>query len=344
MFEKSIIFVVGAGASVDYGMPLGSDLVERIAKDTNFYFDHLSTLPTRGDKFLFEVLRHRFRHDPTNHKINRYLSAGQLLASVLTSAISIDDALYQLNETPEAVELGKACILRTILEKESKSTLRSESGTDRPAKDAGKDGWIEQVFSMAITDLRQSEIKGSAFHNVTFINFNYDRCIEHYIYHALLRIGLPPPDAKSTVEALTIIRPYGSLGPIFQGSNSLPFGNFNQRQDFFPMIDRIRTYTESEAIHDREQTERLITDAAMVVFLGFGFHRQNLELLKPKETGFRNAHIIGTVVGIYHGNLPALSDSLRGLFRSDKGPELIDMTSAALLRALRIKIMMLVGG
>jgi hypothetical protein len=82
----------------------------------------------------------------------------------------------------------------------------------------------------------------------------------------------------------------------------------------------------------------------MVVFLGFGFHRQNLELLKPKETGFRNAHIIGTVVGIYHGNLPALSDSLRGLFRSDKGPELIDMTSAALLRALRIKIMMLVGG
>lgn len=35
LFAKPVVFIVGAGASVDYGMPLGTDLVSRIASNVD---------------------------------------------------------------------------------------------------------------------------------------------------------------------------------------------------------------------------------------------------------------------------------------------------------------------
>jgi hypothetical protein len=37
------------------------------------------------------------------------------------------------------------------------------------------------------------------------------------------------------------------------------------------MIGRIRTLTESEALHDRQTLSKALSEAAMIVFLGFGF-------------------------------------------------------------------------
>jgi hypothetical protein len=181
MFRKPTVFIVGAGASFDYGMPLGAGWVATTVRATNFWWDHrVSHQPSRGDEALYDNLQPRCGGD--QNKIKLYVRSAQMLASSLSSAVSIDDALYQLSEFPEVVELGKVCIIRAILEAESKSALKIPTDVGHLPPDAGNDGWIEQMFSMAITGLKQSEFRKKAFAQVTFINFNYDRCIEHYIF------------------------------------------------------------------------------------------------------------------------------------------------------------------
>ena len=103
--------------------------------------------------------------------LNRFTQSGNALASAISSAVSVDDALYQLSENPEAVALGKICIIRTILKAEGNSTLAFSRQTGRIDESAGRDAWVEQLFSMAISGLKQSEIT-DAFRNVTFINFH----------------------------------------------------------------------------------------------------------------------------------------------------------------------------
>ncbi|UPJ31019.1 hypothetical protein [Bradyrhizobium sp. CW1] len=341
MFKQPVVFVVGAGASVDFGFPLGATLASNIAEDVNFYFDHYkSSEPTRGDQSLYWLLRQKFQNDAD--KLNRYMQGGQLLASALTTAVSIDDALYRLDQWPEIVELGKACILKNLLKCEAGSELRLDPRTGRTSPDAGKNGWIEQMFLMAISNLRRSEFR-EAFRNVTFVNFNYDRCIEHYVLGALQRQGLTEEDAAEIVGELNMIRPYGSLGSIVRGGKDyLPFGH--RVTDVFSLTQRIRTYTESAALHDPDHVERVMAQATMTIFLGFGFHRQNMDLLRVSpERGFRNAHALATVYDVHEGNLHALKDELRGALRIESGIELYPLKAPDMLRKLALRISMAVG-
>ena len=124
MFNRQVVLVVGAGASHDkYGLPLGGQLASGIANDTNFYFEHIVNRPTRGDAVLFdEVIYRKFSHDRA--RLDLYTDAGHKLSAALGSTISVDDALDQLSDYPEAVQLGKICVMRSILKAERESVLK----------------------------------------------------------------------------------------------------------------------------------------------------------------------------------------------------------------------------
>lgn len=344
MFKKHIVIVIGAGASFDtYGLPLGGPLAESIAEATNFYWSDGYGRPSRGDADLFQSMMHKFTQD--REAINRYTTAGQRLSAAISSAASVDDALYQLSDYPEAVQLGKVCIIRAILKAEGSCTLKISPEIGRPQPDAGRNGWIEQIFSMAITGLKESELE-RAFENVTFVNFNYDRCIEHYLFWAFQRIGLPEQRATNIVKALEFIRPYGTLGSILPHTPSfLQFGADRARLNPFAMTDRIRTFTESEALHDKEILSTALLRAEMILFLGFGFHPQNLELLTlPSDQASRRGKAIATTYKIHDANLDDLKLSLamRLKFPVDM-VEMANMTASGVLQQLRLKILMAVG-
>jgi hypothetical protein len=301
MFNRQVVFVVGAGASFDkYGLPLGGQLASGIANDTNFLFEHIVNRPVRGDADLFDsAIYRKFSHDRAT--LDRYTDAGHKLSAALGSTISVDDALYQLSDYLEAVLLGKICIMRSILKAERDSTLKWDT-TGQPPPDAGKDGWIEQIFSMAITGFKFSDIK-HAFKRITFINFNYDRCIEHYIFWSLQRLGLSSDDASETVQNLNIIRPYGTLGSVVPGTPSFLAFGAPPPSDPFGLITRIRTFTETDALHNKEKLSSALVGASLIVFLGFGFHPQNLKLLTlPPDQQLRRAKVLATVFGV-HGQI-----------------------------------------
>jgi hypothetical protein len=130
---------------------------------------------------LYENLQRRCGGD--KNKINLYVHSGQMLASSLSSAVSIDMPSISSVNFLKSLSLAR----RMHNSNDPRSGKRVPADVGHLPSDAGKDGWIEQMFSMAITGLKQSEFRKKAFAQVTFINFNYDRCIEHYIFWALQR-------------------------------------------------------------------------------------------------------------------------------------------------------------
>jgi hypothetical protein len=293
------------------------------------------------DPDLFANIYSKFQGN--REELNRYTDAGHKLGAAIRSTVSVDDALYQLSEYPEAVELGKVCIIRSILDAERNSALKF-SPTGRLPEDAGKGGWIEHLLSMAITGFKLSELK-QAFKKITFINFNYDRCIEHYIFWALQRLGITSDESAKVVETLNIIRPYGTIGSILpNGRSSVSFGA-PRPPDIFGLINRIRTFTESEALHDKGVLATALTDASMIIFLGFGFHPQNLRLLALSPTAHvRPVKILATVYEVHDANLPQLRATLGdGLRVPEEKIETHAMTASEILAKLRMKIMMAVG-
>jgi hypothetical protein len=133
--------------------------------------------------------------------------------------------------------------------------------THRPAQLA--DGWIGEMFSLAVAGLRQQELP-SAFENVTFVNFNYDRAIEQYLYRALQeRTSARPEEAKATVESLNMIRPYGSIGQFSPNMHDpFSFGTTAYFDPFSRLAD-LGTYTDQKPKHDVAAMNDALTGAAL---------------------------------------------------------------------------------
>jgi hypothetical protein len=97
-------------------------------------------------------------------------------------------------------------------------------------------------------------------------------------------------------------------------------------------------------MHDKEAVQRLVSQASMFIFLGFGFHHQNLELLRARgDLGFRASKILATTVKVHAANVPELHDNLKALLKVERSVELLSMGAAEILQQLRMKIMMAIG-
>src|SRR5439155_8041922 len=124
---------------------------------------------------------------------------------------------------------------------------------------------------------RKSEIT-SVFDNLTIINFNYDRSIEHYLPFSLGNYyGLAPSEVREVMPNLSILRPYGKAGslPWERDPEHVAFGDCDAKA-LQIAAPRILTFTEQ--IQDSSllsQITAALEAAERIVFLGFGFHRQN---------------------------------------------------------------------
>jgi hypothetical protein len=135
---------------------------------------------------------------------------------------------------------------------------------------------------------------------ITIICFNYDRCLEHHLEHAILRAyrDVDLKMARRIVSNISIIHPYGSLGNL----GKVPFGAALDRVDLYEVSDSLVTW--SESIDDRkDQLEIMrgkIAAARNLVFLGFAFASQNLKLLDPSmsETGPNIVNVYATGYGL----------------------------------------------
>jgi hypothetical protein len=240
MLNRRTVFIVGAGASAECGLPTGAKLKDLIRVGTDFRFGQ------SGSDDLLEILRHRY----PNADIKKYVTGGQKLSSSIGTFPSIDEALHWWSSHQEIVELGTLAIAHYILDAESRSSLAAKGGAVN-LKDSERT-WLATFMSMALSGLKQDAVS-HAFENTTIINFNYDRTVEHYLYWALQQLGISTTEAAESVARLKIIRPYGSIGQLeWQGRSGLSFGGNNNPIVASEIANNIRTFTEQiqeETVH-----------------------------------------------------------------------------------------------
>jgi hypothetical protein len=347
MFKKPIVFVLGAGSSFEVGLPLGVALRNTIAESVNFHVR--GRMRIRGDEELFRRLSQHLdpnKNDPV--RLTKYVVGGQELAATMPRFPSVDEALHYLSDNKEVVELGKIAITQELLRSERRSVLFDKAGAQGAAVNAADATWLAPFVGMALSGLKREEV-ASAFQHVTIINFNYDRVVEHFIYWSLqLQFKVSAEVAAKAVAGLTVIRPYGSLGKLNwqDQKGGIAYGEDEVVVDLFSVAKGIRTYTEQlEGTKIRDEISDRFESAEFVIFLGFGFHRQNANLLTPKD-GHQRLHIRGILATVKemnpHNHEPIIGDISNTMGLRQRAL-LLDTTSASLLSNLRHIILMAVG-
>ena len=335
MFSQPIVFVIGAGASVEFsGFPTGRQLMERIASNVD-------ALGGSGDPQLWGILGENFVHS----KVLLLQEAGRALAKQVQAGMpSIDDILTWFAAREEVVRLGKIAIVHEILKGERASVLYNElDPTLTPFRDFSTT-WVHHFLSMVLSGQR-GENAEHAFDNVTLINFNYDRTVEHFLYSALqIQFGLDEPRARAIASdiAANMIRPYGCIGPLpwLQIERAIPFGSTPRSQEVVSASSNILTLSEGFTGETHSQIQAALERARVSVFLGFGFHTQNMALLRVRGAeAWRRTY--ATVVGIKQANWRDLSEAIAravGCLDS-RTPLLLEWSAHVLLSDLRPAIM-----
>lgn len=278
MLPSKTVFIVGAGASFEVGMPVGSTLRETISTKLDIRFDDFgSRLVGTGDPVIFELLRKRH-----GQEINGYLQTCWQIRDGIILSPSVDDFINAHQHDAAIAECGKIAIARAILEAERQSKLFYEKRNVRDTINfkAIADSWYGGFYQLLSQGVSKDNLD-SIFENVTIISFNYDRCIEHYLVHAIAtHYQIPVEVASKLVESLTIFHPYGSVGRYF----GLQHGIVEFGSRGIPSVDdvlsNLKTFTEKiEDTDGLNSIRKAIVDAEVLVFLGNAFHPINTELL-----------------------------------------------------------------
>ena len=127
--------------------------------------------------------------------------------------------------------------------------------------------------------------------------------------------------AQSLVSKLDIFHPYGQVGKLpWQGGGegpSIEYGNDELvGNQLFELSKQILTFTEastqtvnSDQLHD---IQNAIHFSDKVIFLGFAFHRLNVELLLPtSRTGEKVRKYFYTPIGNSNSSLEMINETLK---------------------------------
>jgi hypothetical protein len=103
------VFIIGAGASKEAGLPVGSELKESIAKALDIRFEKLTRM-INGDHFIFEAFRLAAAKDPPhNDLLPSFQRAGWRIRDAMPQAISIDNFIDTHSEDKQIELCGEAC-------------------------------------------------------------------------------------------------------------------------------------------------------------------------------------------------------------------------------------------
>jgi hypothetical protein len=322
MFARKNLIIVGAGASTECGLPTGRQLTERISSLLDIRFKQGYELIS-GDSLICEALHAAIRRqDPNARDINSHIHAARHIRDAMPQALSIDNFIDAHRGDKEIQLCGKLAIARSILQAEQSSRLYVDpSGPSRaPHFSTLRETWFNSFFMLLTENCRVEQLE-ERLSSVSMIVFNYDRCIEHFLYHSLqnyYRIG--PEQAAELLRAIEIFHPYGTVGwlPWDGAKPAVAFGADPRANELIDLANQIRTFTEGtdpEASDVTKLRDRLV-ESNIVLFLGFAFHPMNLELLRSSTARHpepMQVRYYGTAKGVSESDREVVSVELTAL-------------------------------
>lgn len=325
MFAARITFILGAGASYEIGLPTGEQLKESISQSLDFGSDRLGR-PSPEARDIYSALSTQSRKLGQPNLLATYERKALLLRGALPFSGSIDNALDAHRHDQDLVLCGKLGIVNCILNAERGSGIFADRRSDPTASfnsDNIKKTWFSRFFKLLIEDIPRSEA-GGLFSKVRIINFNYDRCVEHFLCHALSRYyGFTDQESIGIVSGLNIYHPYGIVGgsPWPKDNHThLPFGGL--AQDLISLSKEIKTFTE-QIDYDRklDGIRNWIADSEILVFLGFAYHKQNLALLAQENLTVVK-RVFGTAWGLSSSDTAVVKTDLKETFKLSENVQL----------------------
>jgi len=325
MADRKILMVVGAGASTEANLPTSQQLKTNIASILDFRVNAHQIIS--GDNCVCDALRYAIQvQDPPSNDINPYLHAARRIRDAMPQVQSIDNYI-DVHQGNEKIELcGKLAIVRAILEAEHSShmyvdPLRADSKINY---DLFANTWFYSFFNLLTENCKEDGLQ-ERMKSVALIIFNYDRCIEHFLYHSLQNVyEISENKAAELVQSIEIYHPYGTVGnlPWQQGNSPVAFGVELHSQTLLNVSKEIKTFTEGT---DPESSEiitikELILESRIILFLGFAFHRLNLDLLTPSDPAAGKSikrKYFATAKGISDGDCDIIKRGLSKLAKAD---------------------------
>jgi hypothetical protein len=295
--RKNVI-VVGAGASAEFDLPTGVQLAGRLRMALNFNQDNFgSIVGSAGDRNLASAIS-KFCQDSGRDRNVLFQAARQISAN-MPLAPSIDNYLDTHSHNSDLVVVGKMAIANEIMNAERRSLLMVQEGNifNQINFERLRETWIS-VFFRIIVAKRKFENFLDALANITFISFNYDRCIKHFLVSAAASyFDLREKDIVKVLGAINVIHPYGSVGSIeVSGGRATGFGSSFDASEIISSSDKIRTFT--EGVIDTQLSHSIKSSfegADLVMFLGFAFLDINMQVLTPKDGGAKR--VLATAMG-----------------------------------------------
>ena len=245
------------------------------------------------------------------------LAACRTICDALPQAMSIDNFIDTRQEKPEIEFFGKLAIVRSILQAEKDSLLYVDPPNTPNKLDFRRveNTWYS-LFWQRLSENCQAEGLEERLSSVVFIVFNYDRCIEHFLYHSIQNYyELSPVDAASLVNGMKVFHPYGMVGslPWMGGHAQMGFGAEPALPELGTLAAQIKTFTEGTdpGGSEVESIRNHIRSADTLLFLGFAYHQQNLRLLQCCTIAERDQifadRCFGTTYGISDYDLQVIS-------------------------------------
>ena len=292
MDSENTVYIIGAGASAEINMPTGAELLKAISKLLNIKFSHGSREPTSGDYQIYRILEDIA--EKRREKFNDLRRKSCLVSSAIPLAISIDNYIDAHREDDIVRLCGKLAIVRSILDAERSGYEGKGNPLYLISEDSEKcyyrlnDTWYLSFFQLITENCTFEELE-YRFKKITLIVFNYDRCVEQFLVHAIVAYyGVYLQQAATMLRNMKIFHPYGSVGvldvlrdaadkdqiPVEFGAES--FDNSTACR----LSKQISTFTEGR---ENERIQMAMGNARRVVFLGFAFHELNMKLLKIFE-------------------------------------------------------------
>jgi hypothetical protein len=312
---RTNVIVVGAGASQEFGFPTGAELTNSISKLlTPVSEDRFQ--PRLGDPEVNYAARRLAEELSTPNNQLQHVTAAKFIARNMLLAPSIDNFIDTHKADSLIASLGKLAIAQCILKSERSSPIFVDPSNlnNRISFNRTSATWA-QVFFKYIVAQRDFAAFLEVISNITFVSFNYDRCIEHFLVLAAQSyFGLDAGSTNEVKETLRIVFPYGSLGPlVLSGNNHPDFGQEAYTETLLEKARGLKTFTEGlRSADDQQRISSALEGAKVIIFLGFSFLDINMQLLRAH--GVAAERVLATAKGRSDDTKRILRHELSGLF------------------------------
>jgi hypothetical protein len=304
MIDKKTVFILGAGASCPYGYPSGARLRELICFDGGFWQNYTGYLQNN--------------QSVQGTKENRTREVNQFRKIFKDANIKSIDVF--MADNPKLAPTGKYIIAYEVFRAEQQSCFGEEAKRRQEQLEglrqlpdkrryiwgtAGFQGgdWYFYLYNRLIEGLvGKDALPDFSDDKISFITFNYDRSLEHFLYESLSNsfTEVLETEVIKCLKKLKILHVYGQVAPLKwqdseQGIDYRPEINEPLLQKAATNIKTIYEQKESSVLND---AQKLLAQAEKIFFLGFGYAQENLEVLKLPDRTKRTTEIYGTAFGL----------------------------------------------